>query len=486
MKKKDYKWKALVFNPIIVVVYGIGCYSLSRLAKYGGVALRAPIILIAFFSLFVWFAWCLYRTKRKRTTIESTAKERSSSALEKISKFWVMVSTVSLVLITFATGINIYQSGTNLQGKLAFVIEDLFNKRKVEFVHDNVYKDDLVGLFADLQTKIDLPDELYLSNHFDLTFDKDGQITSLYSFLYGLNDDGEIKSFLIDYNRSKSNDITVFLNGYTDTPFDETMKLQPLLDSVKILPIKETVKDWNEETLGIYYAGYRSWGYNTEGILYFDENGDTFPIETAQNEITGYTVSVYAPNSCGITPVRFVDYSSISDSLQNKVSTANQDKNDEETYFTNEYLGYQLSVIDAAAGARFYALNQTLDGGDTWEVVNPDPFSGEIGTSAGITFIDEKLGFIGLSHGGSTYADLYRTTDSGGTFEKVELPTIEVPLTDTEKYAPFDFPEMPYEENGSLFLLIGQGEDGDHNGGSKVLYRSTDDGATWEYVEEII
>ncbi|MEG0268455.1 MAG: hypothetical protein RR649_06800, partial [Carnobacterium sp.] len=256
MKKKDYKWRALVFNPIIVVVYGIGCYSLSRLAKYGGVALRAPIILIAFLSLFVWFAWCLYRSKRKR----STTKKRTSSALEKISKLWVMVSTVSLVVITFAAGINIYQSGTNLQGKLAFVIEDLKNKRKVEFVHDNVYKDDLDGLFADLQTKIDLPDELYLSNHFDLTFTKDGQITSLYSFLYGLNDDGEIKSFLIDYDRSKSNDITVYLNGYTDTPFDETMKLRPLINNVKNLPIKETVDDWNEETLGIYYAGYRSWG----------------------------------------------------------------------------------------------------------------------------------------------------------------------------------------------------------------------------------
>ncbi|MEG0475120.1 MAG: hypothetical protein RR548_05410, partial [Carnobacterium sp.] len=86
MKKKDYKWRALVFNPIIVVVYGIGCYSLSLFAKYGGVAVRAPIILIAFLSLFVWFAWCLYWSKRKRIPVENTTKKRSaSSALEKIS-----------------------------------------------------------------------------------------------------------------------------------------------------------------------------------------------------------------------------------------------------------------------------------------------------------------------------------------------------------------------------------------------------------------
>lgn len=50
----------------------------------------------------------------------------------------------------------------------------------------------------------------------------------------------------------------------------------------------------------------------------------------------------------------------------------------------------------------------------------------------------------------------------------------------------FDFPSMPYEDDGILNMLIGQGADGDYHGGSKALYRSEDLGVTWEYVREIV
>ena len=62
---------------------------------------------------------------------------------------------------------------------------------------------------------------------------------------------------------------------------------------------------------------------------------------------------------------------------------------------------------------------------------------------------------------------------------------IEVPLTHTEKYAPFDFPEMPYKESDSLFIQVNQGQDGDYNGGSKGLYQSKDNGETWTFVGEV-
>ncbi|MBC9826183.1 hypothetical protein GLO26_10345 [Carnobacterium inhibens] len=401
------------------------------------------------------------------------------------SKFLFLFSVNSFLLITLASGISLYQSGTNSQGRLAFVIQDYLKSSDVQFVHNNIYKDGLNGLFEDLETKYDLPEELYVSNQVELTFNKKGDITTLYSFLYGLNDDGETESFLIDYDSSKSNDLSVTLNGNVNPTFEKTMRLQPLLDAMENLPIKETVKDWDEETLGIYYAGSRSWGYNTEGILYFDEKGDTFPIETAFNEIIGYTISVYTPNNNTITPVRFVDYSPTVSPAQIGDVPTDQNMNDNETYFLTEKTGYQLFVVDAALGSRFYTLNKTTDGGNTWDVINSDPFVGQLGVSSGITFMDENLGFIGLSHSGGSYADLYRTTDGGATFEEVELPMIEVPLTDTEKYAPFDFPEMPYKESDSLFIQVNQGQDGDYNGGSKGLYQSKDNGETWTFVGEV-
>ncbi len=43
---------------------------------------------------------------------------------------------------------------------------------------------------------------------------------------------------------------------------------------------------------------------------------------------------------------------------------------------------------------------------------------------------------------------------------------------------------MPYEKDGSFNVLVGQGSDGDHNGGSKALYKSKDNGITWQYINE--
>ncbi|WP_414839753.1 WD40/YVTN/BNR-like repeat-containing protein [Carnobacterium sp. TMP28] len=484
MTNKNYNWRALVFNPLVVIVYGIGCYYLSLFAKYGGIRLRVPIILIIFLSLLLWFTGCLYWYMINR--YEKKPKEKKPSYhLNRFSQFIFLLSVTSLILITLATGKSIYESGTHLNGRLAFVIDELVNKRTVLFKHDNVYQDGLDGLFEDLESSIDLPKELYIDNHFELTFNKKGEITSFYSFLYGLNDKSEKKTFLIDYDRSKSKKINVVLNGFTQSTFNETARLQPLIDGVKHLPIKETVNDWDEETLGIYYTGYRNWGYNDSSIRYFDKSGMTFPIKSTEEEVTGYTISIYTPNEPSITPIRFIDYSLIRSSLQEKVAIDTHETNEDETAFLSETVGYQLKVADAALGSRFYVLDQTIDGGETWVTINPDPFLGEIGISSGITFITKNLGFIGLSHSGSDYAELYRTADGGRTFEKLTFPAVEIPLNDAEEANPFDFPGIPYRENESLFLQIGQGENSDYHGGSQVLYQSDDDGKTWTYTAEI-
>lgn len=128
---------------------------------------------------------------------------------------------------------------------------------------------------------------------------------------------------------------------------------------------------------------------------------------------------------------------------------------------------------------------KTVDGGATWEMINEGPFKDSLGGAAGITFINDKLGFLGLSHGGGTYSNLYRTEDGGVSYEKIEFPLKEVVLDNGESINPFDFPDMPYEENGVLNMLVGQGADGDYNVNSKALYQSKDNGATWEFIKEI-
>src|SRR5699024_6958415 len=109
-------------------------------------------------------------------------------------------------------------------------------------------------------------------------------------------------------------------------------------------------------------------------------------------------------------------------------------------------------------------------------LINEDPFRGDSGVATGVHFINEKIGFIGMSHNGGIEADLFRTEDGGLTFKKVQFPAQEVPLPFNEEasYQPFDFPNMPFQEKGKLILHVGQGSDGDYNKGIQAVYESND------------
>lgn len=193
-----------------------------------------------------------------------------------------------LLLVTLTTGTKVYQSAINYQGKLSWFIHELKNKRKIEFVHDNIYHDSLEGIFEDIQKEMTLPKKLYVFTDFRLKFNKDGQIISLDTFLYGKDQEDKTQSFLITYDRNKEKDVTVYLNGYVDANYNGEKKLQPLMDLAQWISFEKTVSGWSEEQYGILYTGFRNWGHNSEGIIYIDENGETKQLEASNDEVVLY------------------------------------------------------------------------------------------------------------------------------------------------------------------------------------------------------
>ncbi|AIY82246.1 BNR repeat-containing glycosyl hydrolase [Clostridium baratii] len=161
-----------------------------------------------------------------------------------------------------------------------------------------------------------------------------------------------------------------------------------------------------------------------------------------------------------------------------------ENKEAQEFYLSNKD-GYALGVVGAALGSRSYALYETSDGGKTWDIINNDPFNGRMGGAIGITFINNKLGFIALSHSGGSYGELYRTDDGGASYKEVNFPEVKVKLTKEKTYNPFVLPGMPYGEGKELKVLVGQGSNGDYNGVCRALYESKDEGKTWKYVKEV-
>lgn len=99
-------------------------------------------------------------------------------------------------------------------------------------------------------------------NHFNVTFYATGEIAAIDTFFYGEDENGETRTYLVDYNRKKSSKMTVYINNYAKTDYEEDMCLTPLFELLGNIKVKERVDSWAEETkshtFGISYSGKRA------------------------------------------------------------------------------------------------------------------------------------------------------------------------------------------------------------------------------------
>lgn len=78
-------------------------------------------------------------------------------------------------------------------------------------------------------------------------------------------------------------------------------------EALRVLPLRDAVADWKEEVYGILYYGERSWGYNRDGIRYLDRDGAvSLPPELIEQEIVGYSVSIFCPENESVMPKRYL------------------------------------------------------------------------------------------------------------------------------------------------------------------------------------
>ena len=159
---------------------------------------------------------------------------------------------------------------------------------------------------------------------------------------------------------------------------------------------------------------------------------------------------------------------------------------EKECFLADGKIGYRMVVLDAACGSRMYGLLKSTDGGASWQMASGDPFAGQMGMGVDFTFLDEKFGFATLMHNGGEEAYLYVTEDGGLSYQSVAMQGITVTFDDGYTYPIYDYPHMPYEENGKLYVLCGQVMDSYYDSGDEVemaLYESTDGGHTFVFIE---
>ena len=431
-----------------------------------------------------------------------------------------------------------------LGGLYFFKTSERFQKSdevKITLKHDNFFDDSVAGILEDLDNEIGLPKKIYLVNHFNVTFYATGEIAAIDTFFYGEDENGETRTYLVDYNRKKSSKMTVYINNYAETDYEEDMCLTPLFELLGNIKVKEQVDSWAEETkshtFGISYSGKRAFtsadslqvinaeNADIDGNADTNENSILSQVEYG-GEVTGFAVTFSTGGEENtdkiITYIINPKYTSAAVLAQqnrmeqiekaknssgdvtgdnngnkdNGIISGSEDEDGEEAtpwtenredgsvyFFLDSNTGYRLLVADAAAGSRFYELECTKDGGQSWNQLNADPFCGNIGVAEGIEFYNENLGVIGLRGASGAYSTLYLTQDGGKTFSMIELPMDEVTeLPDTAaqyglEKSDYDYCEMPQQEDGKFTIKV-ISEQGETDG---ILFESTDNGNTWNY-----
>lgn len=491
-----------VSGAFSVLGYVVLLYQICQLCQYGGVRSHLPMLAAAgilFAACGILWLMTGMQIRQERTEENGKGKKRA--------ELWICLAIMLIASIYF--GGRIVYSAIPYHGALSWKLQEWRNKRKVELIHNNFFETGAEGLMEDLDEALDLPETLYIRGRFRLSFDGDGTIQTVETFLYGRDEGGDTRTYLVSYDADNGTDMTVWIDGYAQAEFDEDMGLSPMLRILQEAPCKEQVAAWEQmgagNTYEILYMGRRSF-QTEEGlqILSGDADGDGVVSGTFQpgmlsegGEVMGYEVSLHIPDVEEVVPVRYMmepEYITPEQITGEQEAQQTEEAKETDTwtvddsdgsmrYFLDEQHGWMLEVTDASLGSRFYVLNRTTDGGTTWETVNQDPFDGNIGVAEGLQFYDENFGFVALSGASQTSSRMYMTKDGGSTFTQIQLPM------DTVTELPQNAQELGYtlenyaylcmpEKNGEILTIDVLAEAVAKEG---IRFRSEDGGETWIY-----
>lgn len=218
-----------------------------------------------------------------------------------------LTAGIFLAAITLYGGFFVVNSAIPYHGKLSWYLQDMRNKKSVALVHGNIYESGIEGILKDIREKAALPEKLCLATSFNLHFAPDGTVQTLDTMLYGFDENGDFTdSYLITYNAARSGRIDIYQGGAGAAAFDIDKDIQPLIEAVSVMPLKDTVAEWEgQECFGILYYGTREW-YSPEGIRYLNHKGESRIPSPEEYYFSGYSVSVFCPENETLVPVRYL------------------------------------------------------------------------------------------------------------------------------------------------------------------------------------
>lgn len=490
------------YSIISLIFYLLFLHQTWHLCQYGGVRRHLLFLMISGLGFLISFAFWLFARRKKEKDI---SKQKMKKRIFQIEIIIAFIGTVYF-------GGRIVYSAIPYNGALSWKVDEFRREKKISFVHNNFFEDGAEGVLEDINEALPLPEELYIVNSFQMTYDETGVIQTIDTFLYGKDENGDEKTYLIAYDKNRDEKITVWTDGEANADYDSDRGLRPMLRILENADCRQQTEAWTKagesKLYEIVYYGRRSFS-QAEGLRYLpgDVDGDGIDNTTQDfnqlskgGEIAGFEVSLHIPEEKDVIPIRYImEPEYISQKKLNKEREEEQvedakgsgswiiDRADETMYFfLDDNTGWRLVVTDAAAGSRFYELEKTLDGGTTWEKANENPFEGKIGVTEGLVFFDKDFGYAGLTGASQSESRLYVTRDGGKTFKQLQLPmdmVTELPEPGKKlgfTVEDYDYYDMP-EKKGDMLTIRVLTEAAEREG---IAFQSDDNGKTWVYTGE--
>lgn len=416
-------------NLVVIIVYAVGLYFFYQFIYYGLHATIIDILLLigCVLCVMIWFIVSAIKTYQHQEV--------------KNHKIW-KIGTVIFIIITCIDGyFSIGLVHDRITHKNLENVDELRYTLDIDGSAYNVRQGDLGKFVEDICSQLYLNEQLNVNDKFEVQCLYDGAIKSLDLSLITIKNNDvfcydisyqQLGKVVVDYKRKPLS------NETSDISVDAMIKT---LNVIQLKPCQ------NDFTI-VYSKDYVS---KSENVISYRFNQQH------------YIVVSYAINDA-IEPSQLV----ISPHEDENMITTNDE---DHMCWLDDQTAFGVRVTDAAAGSYLYSLEKTTDGGKTWTTINPDPLSQTSGGSCEVFFIDENVGFMMLTRQGGEYSQLFRTSDGGKSFERVEFDSGD-----------FDYIHLPYMKEGQLYVQLSEMVFNDS--GEYDVYQSSDQGKSWTIIEK--
>lgn len=227
-----------------------------------------------------------------------------------------IVIAAAWILVTCCGILAVCSCAMNLNGRLAWKLQELRTQKKVRMQETNFYELGFEGIIEAAETKVDLMPHL-MTNHIDIIFKNDGELESVEGYISGYDMDYKLRAgYLLHYDAAKSSKMTIYTEDFTGIDKSGQKEYAPdndlsvLVKMSKSISIPDVTKKWPQERYGFYYKGIASWGYMgfEDGIHFIDGDGNVTAAPLGPSkEVKGPSLSIYCPDDKEETvPMRYI------------------------------------------------------------------------------------------------------------------------------------------------------------------------------------